>query len=89
MFQDECDALLEALTATLDPVPQWLQGRPLVYAATGKNSMFKLCCDILSKQEQNEVVGFNLAQATVALAYCVGKNDAELRLRSELSLVQR
>lgn len=56
---------LSALTAKLDPVPDWLFSQRHVFAASGINSLFKLCCDILtidSEHRQHKKEGEILSQ---------------------------
>lgn len=44
----DCALLVDALAARLGPVPAWLAGKPTVFAACGANSIFRICCDVLS-----------------------------------------
>jgi hypothetical protein len=51
---EEAQQLVERLTALLQPVPEWLKDKSEVIAVTGKNSIFKVCCNVLtdlSKQD--------------------------------------
>ena len=77
------------LTSKLDVnVPDWLKGQQVVACAFGSNSMFKVCCDVLT-EHRREVGGpaaaapppirsVTLADVKEAISHCLNKTDAEL-----------
>jgi hypothetical protein len=78
---EESERLVQCLVQKLGPVPDWLNGRLSVLAATGANAMFKVCCDVLSLSSidiQVKIGRFTLAYSEKALAICVDKADEEL-----------
>lgn len=81
---DQIASYMTLIKAQLGEVPSWLKDRPLVGAAAGANSMFKLCCDILTQLNGGTagsgtaVSSFTLAEARRALAACLDKTDEQL-----------
>ena len=54
---EEASQLVDRLMTQLSHVPSWLAGKKEVVAVTGKNSIFKLCCNVLvelSKQDKHD-----------------------------------
>ena len=76
---EDCSRFVDALVYRLDEAPCWLLGSQKITAATGKNSLFKLCCDVLSVSATSPVTSFSLPDARNALESCLGKTDGELR----------
>ena len=84
--QDEALKLVAAITARLSEVPPWLDGRDVVSASAGINSLFKLCADIIACRATDgggdsappAAAEFTLPQAEAALTACAGQPDAGL-----------
>ncbi len=75
----DAESLVEVLASTLPrDVPAWLRERSHLTAAAGANSIFKLCCDVLSVEGADEVTEFSLADALAALDLCVDRSDDQL-----------
>jgi len=75
----EADAYLALIDGKLDPnIPDWLRDKHEVFAASGINSLFNLCCSILSikrGEDINSVSSFTLAEAEEALVAVLEKSD--------------
>ena len=89
--QQECDLYITKIISKLsNNIPIWLQNRELVIAASGSNSLFKLCCIILNIEksktdrdtkdtiESIEIDHFSLQDAEYVLNLCLNKTDEEL-----------
>ena len=85
--------LIELIVSKLEEVPAWLQNKEVVFSAAGANSLFKLCCDVLTDvrrlnhldrtgtevtAEINSFTSFGEFEAFEALSACVEHTDAEL-----------
>lgn len=47
---EECDRLIEIITSQLpSPIPQWLSVHRTLLSVCGKNSIFKVCCNVLEE----------------------------------------
>lgn len=77
---DDCHKLCQALMNKLDEVPSWLLGEEVVVAASGANSLFRLCCTVLGSRSEpvRIVTSFTTDEAKDALQRCAEKTDAEL-----------
>lgn len=86
----EAEQLVEKLTALLQQVPTWLKDKEDVIAVTGKNSIFKLCCNVLldltvkSDTSLQTTPGLfrvdSLPDSPVVTSF--SRDDAELALRT-------
>lgn len=81
--QEESRAHLAIIKSMLGPVPAWLQDIERTASCAGTNSMFTLCCSILSSLAAAEgnphtVSCFDLGQAEKALRACLDKTDDDL-----------
>lgn len=80
--KEDAIRLVDVITAQLEEVPTWLQNKDTVFAAAGANSLFKLCCDVLTivgGDESSVYDSFSYAQAGEALNICVDKTNEELK----------
>ncbi len=79
---EEAEKLIQVLIGKISEVPSWLVRADYVTASAGSNSIFKVCCDVLSSLEEyrsnSPVTEFTYEMACRALAECVGKTDKEL-----------
>ena len=83
----EAESLTELLMSKMDSVPEWLVDKEQVASAAGNNSIFRLCClilsDIYSSRTGDEAgavtSSFSLNQAKEALHVCLGRTDDELK----------
>lgn len=80
---EDSTALLALIKTKLDPVPSWLQGKERMASCAGNNSMFKLCCRILSHTSKSEYSSFTLQQAEQALGACLNRTDAQLHVHDD------
>lgn len=79
--KDHSMIVIQSIKSSLDsPVPAWLLNRDVVFSASGRNSIFKLCCDILTISRNSDVpiISFTLSDAEEALDNCLERSDEEL-----------
>lgn len=83
----EAECFIALLTTKLDPVPDWLRNKETVAASAGANSIFRICCLVLSAMRSSggaeaipvEVTCFTYEQACAALEVCIGCSDEQLQ----------
>lgn len=82
---DEVTQFSALLTSKLPAVvPDWLKDQPVVACSFGSNSIFKVCCSVLSMNRPDEeslrppLTSFTLADAERAVSLCIDKQDSEL-----------
>lgn len=86
--EEDSRAHLECIKSSLGPVPAWLRGMERTASCAGTNSMFTLCCIVLSSLGAVEgspqtFSSFDLAQAERALQACLNKSDTDLLLYAD------
>jgi hypothetical protein len=85
--ETECWRLIRLLHQRLPTSPPWLHaGDGRVGAAAVNNSIFKVCCDVLSVMQHDNndinsppVTSFSLHDATQALHYCLNRTNDDLQ----------
>lgn len=85
---EDSRAHLERIKGLLGPVPAWLRGIERTASCAGTNSMFTLCCIVLTSLAAADgnpqtFTFFDLAQAERALQACLEKSDADLLLYAD------
>ena len=80
VMEEECSKIINILQQKLPPLPDWLSTNRdvVVGAACVRNSMFRVCCDVLG-WEQPQVTSFTLQEATHALHTCINKTNDDLK----------
>ena len=82
------DLLVQNLAVKLEEAPVWLRGAPEALSIAGRNSLFRVVCDVKDSladpggwdaRRDPVSTSFGGGDVGVALAACVGKTDEELR----------
>lgn len=79
----DIEAHVALIKTKLDAVPAWLMGKERLASCAGANSMFTLCCSVLSTLDAPCVgpmvySSFSRQQAEAALRSCLDRTDAQL-----------
>ena len=81
--KEHCSHFLEVLTSKLiQEVPDWLRETHTVHAASGPNSMFNLCCDILTRLRSADrpLQSFTTEDVSQALEACLNRSNEVLKM---------
>ena len=84
---DESNCFITLLKSKLEPVPEWLRHKEIVASSAGNNSIFRLCCliltDLATKKSGGEnnplFTSFSGEQAVEALHSCLDCSDEALQ----------
>lgn len=79
VLESECAHLIRLLQHRLPPSPLWLRGGVTVGAAAVNNSIFRVCCDVLSGAADTPVTSFTVREAAQALQICLNRSNDDLQ----------